>query len=351
MTPTSVEPIIDPDLPIIDPHHHLWDGLEPVVDRNTRAPEHPFERFAQGIPRYLWDELLADLQSGHNIRATVFVECGSMYRASGPEPLKCVGETEFVNGIAAMSESGLYGAVRACAAIVGHANLKLGDAVEDVLHAHIRAGNGRFRGIRQNAAYDEDLHVLGPRAAGFTPGLFQDASFRRGFGHLHRLGLSFDAWMLEPQLPGLIDLARDFPDTRIVLNHVGAPLGIARYAGKRDDRFAIWKHNIRLLAQSENVFMKLGGLAMPFGGFASFGAKPPANSMQLATEWRPYIETCIEAFGVNRCMFESNFPVDSGTCNYRVLWNSLKRLAELYSPEEKTALFSATAASFYRISV
>jgi predicted TIM-barrel fold metal-dependent hydrolase len=344
------EPILEPELPIVDPHHHLWDRTAAALAQMP-YPDHPFSQVIGAFPRYLLDELLADLKSGHNVRATVFLECGAMYRASGPDALKCVGETEFVNGVAAMSASGIYGDIRACAGIVGHANLKLGDAVEDVLRAHIHAGNGRFRGIRHSAAYDADAGVLGLMAGRHPPGLYRDAPFREGFKWLHRLGLSFDAWLLEPQLPDLVDLARAFPDTQIVLDHVGTPLGLASYAGKREERYSIWRGNIRALARSENVSAKLGGLAMPFCGFPSFHAKPPASSEQLAKEWRPYIETCIEAFGVNRCMFESNFPVDSGSCTYAVLWNALKRIAAGYSSSEKTALFSGTAARVYRLAL
>ena len=344
------EAILEPDLPIVDPHHHLWDRRAPGAPP-IPLPDHPFSRIIADNPRYLLDEILKDLQSGHNIRATVFLECGAMYRASAPDALKCIGETEFVNGIAAMSASGLYGEVRICAGIVGHANLRLGDQVEDVLRAHIHAGNGRFRGIRHSASYDEDTSILGLMANRHPPGLYCDATFRQGFQWLHKLGLSFDAWLLEPQLPDLVDLARAFPDTQIVLDHVGTPLGVGRYEGKREERFGIWRDNIRALAKSENVSVKLGGLAMPFLGFPSFYSKPPASSEQLAKEWKPYIETCIEAFGVNRCMFESNFPVDSGSCTYPVLWNALKRVAQGYSAAEKTALFSGTAARVYRLAL
>jgi L-fuconolactonase len=344
------EVILEPDLPIVDPHHHLWDRRAPGAPP-IPLPDHPFSRIIADNPRYLLDEILKDLQSGHNIRATVFLECGAMYRASAPDALKCIGETEFVNGIAAMSASGLYGEVRICAGIVGHANLRLGDQVEDVLRAHIHAGNGRFRGIRHSASYDEDMSILGLMANRHPPGLYRDATFRQGFAWLHKLGLSFDAWLLEPQLPDLVDLAHAFPDTQIVLDHVGTPLGVGRYEGKREERFGIWRDNIRALAKSENVSVKLGGLAMPFLGFPSFYSKPPASSEQLAKEWKPYIETCIEAFGVNRCMFESNFPVDSGCCTYPVLWNALKRVAQGYSAAEKTALFSGTAARVYRLAL
>jgi predicted TIM-barrel fold metal-dependent hydrolase len=206
----------------------------------------------------------------------------------------------------------------------------------------------RFRGIRQIAVSDPDWDVLGP-PAGLAPGLYRNARSREGFAQLAPPGLSFDAWMLEPQLADLIDLARAFPGTQMILDHVGTPLGIASYAGRREEQFALWRENIRALAQSANVAVKLGGLATVFPGFPSFMADPPAPSTQLAAEWQPYIETCIEAFGVQRCMFESNFPVDTGSCDYDVLWNAFKVIVADYSADEKTALFSGTATQIYRL--
>jgi L-fuconolactonase len=341
------EPILEPGLPIIDPHHHLWHWPGSVL-AELPPPSHGFETVRRNTARYLIDELLTDTNSGHNIRATVFVECSSMYRASDPIPLRPVGETEFVNGVAAMSASGLYGETQICAGIVGKADLTLGDGVPEVLQAHLAAGGGRFRGIRHSGSYDDDKRVLGPIAR-VEAGLYLRPDFRQGFAHLVAHGLSFDAWVLEPQLPELIDLARAFPDTAIVLDHVGTPLGIASYEGRLDERFPIWRDNIIALAALPNVHVKLGGLAMPFCNFPSFMQAPAATSKQLAEEWRPYIETCIEAFGPDRCMFESNFPVDSGSCSYRTLWNTFKRLTTGVSDDEKAALFSGTAARFYRL--
>ncbi len=340
------EVVLEPELPIIDPHHHLWD--RPARDPATL--NHDFERAIADVGSYLLPELLADMNSGHNILATVFIECGSMYRADGPSAMKPVGETEFVNGVAAMSASGLYGPARACAGIVGHADLMLGAGVAAVLDAHLVAGGGRFRGIRHSVSYDPDPSVLGPLARR-PAGVFKEAKFREGFAELSRAGLSFDAWLLEPQLPELIDLARAFPDVPIVLDHVGTPLGIASYASRREERFPIWAESIRTLATLENVVVKLGGLAMCFPHFPSFMSDPPALSEQLAAEWRPYIETCIQAFGPDRCMFESNFPVDIGSCDYPTLWNAFKILAKGYSPAEKTAMFSGTARRVYRLDV
>ena len=341
------ETILEPDLPIVDPHHHLWDRRNYATPPSTSGgPEHPFMTAIADARRYLLDELLADTGSGHNVVATVFVECGAFYRADGPVELRVIGETEFVNGVAAMSASGLYGETRACAGIVSRADLMLGDAVAPVLEAHIRAGGGRFRGIRNSASFEADKEVLGPLNR-VEAGLYLSDQFRKGFRHLAPMGLTFDAWLLEPQLPDLIDLARAFPDTTIVLDHVGTPLGRASYAGRLEERFGIWRDSIRELAKSPNVVVKLGGLAMAFCNFPSFLAEPRAPSEQLAREWAPYIETCIGAFGPERCMFESNFPVDMGSCNYATLWNAFKRIATGYSADEKTALFSGTAAKTY----
>jgi predicted TIM-barrel fold metal-dependent hydrolase len=344
------EQILEPDLPIVDPHHHLWDRPTEIL-KNLPPSDHGFMDIIRDIPRYLVDQLLADLQSGHNVRATIYMECGAMYRADGPDALKCVGETEFVNGVAAMTASGIYGDVRACAGIVGHVDLRIGNAAEDVLRSHIAAGHGRFRGIRHSASFDEDPNVLGPLAGRNTAGLYLNPQFREGFKHLHKLGLSFDAWLLEPQLPDLIDLARAFPETVIVLDHVGTPLGIGRYKGKREERFAGWAENIRTLAKCPNVNVKVGGLPMPFGGWRARMAGPDETSETLAAQWKPYVETCIEAFGAKRCMFESNFPVDRFGASYVALWNAFKRIAKNYSADDKTALFSGTAKRVYRVNV
>jgi predicted TIM-barrel fold metal-dependent hydrolase len=343
------EAILEPDLPIVDPHHHLWDRRYYATPPSTSGgPAHPFITAIADARRYLLDELLADTGSGHNVRATVFVECGAMYRADGPVELRSVGETEFVNGVAAMSASGTYGETRACAGIVSKADLMLGDAVKPVLEAHVQAGGGRFKGIRNSASFEADKEVLGPLNR-VEEGLYLDATFRKGFAHLAPMGLSFDAWLLEPQLPDVIDLARAFPETAIVLDHVGTPLGRASFAGRLNERFPVWRDNIHELAKSPNVAVKLGGLAMAFCNFPSFLAEPRAPSEQLAREWAPYIETCIAALGPERCMFESNFPVDMGSCTYPVLWNAFKRIAAGYSADEKTALFSGTATRVYRL--
>ena len=321
------EEVIDPARPIVDPHHHLWD---------------------RGGQRYLIEELVADIGSGHNIIATVYVEARSMYRAKGPEPLAPVGEVEFVNGVAAMSASGGYGKAAICAGIVGHVNLLLGDGARAVLEAEIAAGQGRFRGIRHSSAYDADPEV-GHMYATRPKGLLLDSTLRKGFACLAPLGLSYDAWLFHTQIDELADLARAFPDTRICLDHCGGPVGLGRFAGRREEVFPVWKASIQEAAKCPNVVVKLGGLAMRLLGYDFHERPKPPSSEQAAAAWRPYIETCIEAFGPARCMFESNFPPDKGQCSYQVIFNAFKRIAAPYSEADKTALFSKTATEFYRL--
>jgi predicted TIM-barrel fold metal-dependent hydrolase len=339
--------IIDPERPIIDPHHHLWDLRKTLA---AMPATHDFLRGVALSPLYLLPELLADFGSGHNVVASVFVECGAYYRAGADAALRPVGETEFVNGIAAMSASGLYGPARACAGIVAHADLTLGQAVAPVLAAHKAAAPERLRGIRHSVAWDNDPDVLGflqsPR-----PGMLAEPAFRAGLAEVAAAGLSYDVWLLAPQLPELVAMARALPQLSIICDHVATPLGIAAYRGRRDSGFAAWTANIRALADCPNVVMKLGGLAMPFAGFDSFLADPMATAEQLAGDWKPWIETCISAFGAERCMFESNFPVDRGTCDYATLWNAFKLLSASASEAEKTALFSGTAARVYRLAL
>ena len=321
------EPILEPELPIVDPHHHLWD---------------------RPGWRYLLDELVADTNSGHNIQATVYVQARAMYRARGPVELRPIGETEFINGVAAMSDSGIYGNTRHCAGIVGHADLTLGSKVENVLLLHLHAAGDRFRGIRHISAWDADASLRNPA---YSPpaGLLADKTFRQGFAVLGRLHLSFDAWLYHPQIDELADLARTFPDTKIVLNHVGGPIGIGTYAGRHQEIFSRWATSIKALAACPNVNVKIGGLGMRMGGFGFHEKPEPPSSETLAAAWRPYVETCIEAFGASRSMFESNFPVDKGSYSYPVFWNACKLLAKGASPGEKAELFAGTATRFYRL--
>ena len=322
------EDVLDADLPICDPHHHLWDYAG---------------------SRYLLDELLADIGSGHNVVSTVFMECASMYRADGPEAMRPVGETEFVNGVAAMSASGGYGDARVCAAIVGYADLNVGAAVGDVLDAHA-AASGRFRGIRHAAGWDASDEVRNSHTNP-TPQMLASATFREGFKELGKRGMTFDAWLYHAQIPEVTALARAFPDQIIVFDHFGGPLGIGPYAGKRTEIFGYWRDAVADLADCDNVVAKLGGLVMAINGFGFHKNDRPATSEELVAATRDYHLHMIECFGVERCMFESNFPVDKVSCSYRVLWNSFKRLTEGFSVREKAALFHDTATRVYGVSV
>lgn len=343
MTDHTAETILEPDLPIIDPHHHLWD-LRPLMGAFPE-PLHPFIAALVPSAYYTFDALHADATSGHNVIGTVFMECGAFYRAGASDAMKPVGEVEFVNGVAAQSASGLYGDFRACEGIIGHADLRLGDGARAVLEALMGASD-RFRGIRHQGAWDADPEVLGPPFHA-PDGLYSSGPFREGFKHLGELGLTFDAWALEPQLGDVLDLARTFPDQTIVLDHCGTPLNIASYKGKLSERFDGWRQKILDLGKCPNVHVKLGGLAMAFCGMPEQGPEAGVPSEMLAEMWRPYIETCIEAFGPNRAMFESNYPVDKWGASYPVLWNAFKRLASGASSDEKRALFAGTAARVY----
>lgn len=321
------EPIREPDLPIVDPHHHLWDHLN---------------------QRYLLDELLADTGTGHNITHTVYIDCRSMYRGSGPAEMRPIGETEFANGVAAMSDSGIYGPTRACAGIVSYVDMTLGARARAVLEAHVAAGNGRFRGIRHAGGWDASPEV---RNSHTNPpqGLYAQPDYREGVAQLGALGLTYEAWQYHPQLKEVIALARAVPQTTMILNHCGGPLGIGPYAGKTDAVFAAWKADMVELARCPNVVVKLGGLGMDINPFDHMHRPVPPTSREIADAWNPWIATCIEAFGAERCMFESNFPVDKVSTGYAVLWNAFKLMAAGASADEKTALFSGTAKRVYRL--
>jgi L-fuconolactonase len=323
------EQALEPALPIIDPHHHLWD--------------HPNNR-------YMLDEIVRDTATGHRIVATVFVECLSMYRADAPPSLKPVGETEFVNGIAAQSASGQYGETRVAAGIVSFADLTLGAAVDEVLQAHIAAAPARFRGIRHAGGFDPDPAVRNSHTHP-TADLYQSARFREGFARLQGLNLSFEAWQYHPQMQSVTHLARAFPETTMILNHFGGPLGIGPYKGRRAEIFSQWKDDIAELARCPNVVVKIGGINMPVNGFDWHRRPSPPTSDELVAATRDYYLHTIDKFGPRRCMFESNFPVDRISCSYAVLWNSFKKIAAGFTAEEKDYLFRLTAAQTYRLSL
>ncbi|MFK7914111.1 MAG: amidohydrolase [Pseudomonadales bacterium] len=322
------EPIIDPERAICDPHHHLWDFPD---------------------SRYLLDELIADTGSGHNVVSTVFVECSSMYRADGPKALRPVGETEFVNGVAAMSASGQYGSLRACAGIVSFADLTLGSAVGEVLDAHMSAST-RFRGIRHASSWDPSDEIRNAHTRP-TAQLLADPTFRQGFAELGKRNLSFDAWLYHHQIPELTALAQAFPDTTIIFDHFGGPLGLGPYAGRQDDIFDQWQRDVTDLAKCPNVVAKLGGIVMAVNGFGFHKQERPPSSETLAAVTGRYHRHAIEAFGAQRCMFESNFPVDKVSSSYAVLWNAFKRMTADASEADKDALFHDTAHRVYRLDV
>jgi len=310
------EPILEPDLPIIDPHHHFYDGAA----------------------AYLPGDLRADLASGHNVLATLFVECSFRLLPDGPAALRSLGETAAVAAVAETAAPGL--------GIIGFVDLGLGDRAMDVLERHVEAARGRLVGIRHVVSWDPDPQLLHARTDP-PEHLMLDPDFRAGFACLAPLGLAFDAWLYQPQIAELTDLARAFPGTTIVLDHLGGPLGIGRFAEARAEAFASWRRDIEELARCPNVVVKLGGLGMRIGGFGLFDREAPASSAELAAAWRPHVEVCLAAFGPERCMFESNFPVDREACGYAALWNAFKHLAAGCSSAERACLFSGTARTTY----
>jgi predicted TIM-barrel fold metal-dependent hydrolase len=320
------EEVIDPGLAIVDTHHHLWS-----------APG-----------RYLVDDLLSDTSSGHNVVASVFVECRQSYRTDGPVELRPVGEVEFVADLAAKSDADHPDKSRIALGIVGYADLTLGNRVEPVLTALLAAGRGRFRGVRNSAGWHEDP-VIGNNHHGAGPSHYLREDFRAGLRRLARMGLSLDALVYHHQHADLIDLARACPDASIVMNHTGMPLGYGPFAGKQSEVYAQWRSTIPQIAACPNVTMKLGGMMMRLAAYDYNALAVPPTSEALATYWRPYIELCVEAFGARRCTFESNFPVDKMGIGYRALWNAFKRIAAGASAEEKAALFSGTARRVYRL--
>ena len=322
----STEDALDPGLPICDPHHHLWD---------------------KPGDRYMIDEVTRDFATGHNVLQSLFVEVDSMYRASGLVEMKPVGEVEWVRGLGAQSDSGQYGPTKVAAGIVGYANLNLGAAVAPVLEAMESAGSGRFRSVRHTCSWDAHEPLRSHRSG--WPGMMAEPNFREGIGVLFRMGHAFDALVYHPQLSELTDLAGAFPDAVFILNHIGRPLGVGPYAGHRDEIFEVWKKDMTALAERPNVVVKVGGLGNRVSGFGWDTRPTPPDSMELTEATSPYYLHTIETFGPERCMFESNFPVDKNSYSYTAVWNSFKRMAADFSADEKRLLFHDTAAKAYRL--
>lgn len=319
------EEILEPNLPICDPHHHLWD----------------YE-----ASRYLLDEILADVGSGHNILSTVYMECGSKYRTEGDEFNRPLGETEFALDVAEKSQ--IKPGVKICEGIVGYADLTQGKDVEKVLKAHLNIAPVHFKGIRHATGWHESQDVRNSHTNP-SKSLMLDANFREGFSVLSDLGLSFDAWFYHEQLPEFVDLAQAFPETTIILDHFGGPLGIGPYADNLEAVFFKWQRQIEPLASLDNVFFKLGGLNMKINGFNWHQNPKPPTSDQLVERTRRYYDHAITLFGSERCMFESNFPVDKDSVSYAVLWNAFKKMSHSYSSEMRADLFYGTAAKVYRL--
>ena len=322
---------IDPGRRICDPHHHLF------IRRPNTEVNYFQSKFASEIAT-----------SGHNVVSTVYIECRAMYRNDGPNELKPVGEVEFANGQAAMAASGLYGNTKICAGIIGYADLRLGASVGSVLDAELAAAGNRFKGIRFAGTWNEDPKI---RNGSNNPinDQFQDTGFREGFGELQTRNLVFEAWCYHTHIDQVTSLARAFPDTVIILNHFGGPIGVGPFAKKRQEVFTKWQFDMEELSTCENVYAKLGGLQMDVNGFGWHKRAMPPSSIELMKATKPWHYHTIDSFGTKRCMFESNFPVDKFSCSYGVLWNSFKRMTEKFSPSEKAALFHDNATKIYGI--
>ncbi|MCI0829708.1 MAG: amidohydrolase family protein [Chloroflexi bacterium] len=323
------EPTLEPDLPICDPHHHFWD---------LRPQSTPYQR-------YLLHELNGDIYSGHNVRSTVFLEARSMYRSGGPAELRPVGEVEFVQGLAAASASGVYGPARAAAAIIGHADLKLAGNVAPVLEALQAASPNRFRGIRHNVTWNPDPDWDNRE----TEGILANADFLEGAKVLSQRGLCLDLMQSFPQLPEIADFARAVPDLPVIVNHIGGVSRVGIYANKDDEIIPHWREGIAAVAACPNVTMKLGGMGMPRFGYGWHSRGVPIGSEELAEAMAPWMNHCIEQFGPDRCMFESNFPPDKVSFSYNVMYNAFKILSKDYSDTERAAMFHDTAARVYGI--
>lgn len=324
------EPILEPELPIVDTHHHLFD--RPAL-------------------RYLFDDYLRDVRSGHRIVASIFVEAAAFRRPGGPEQLRPLGEIEFANGAAAMAESGIYGDARICAAIVGYADLRVGAAIGEYLDMAAALSPTRLRGIRQITLDDPSEAAYKFISVRPPTGVLQHPEFRNGFRELQRRGLSFDAALFHHQLPELVSLAQAFPDTTIILNHAGHAMLLGLNVHEREAARQRWRENIRLAAQCPNIHCKIGGFGLPFWGFGFEERSESIGYLELSAAWQPYIEAVIDAFGVERCMMESDYPVDSRACGFVPLWNALKHVVRSTSSAEKAALFHRTATRVYRLTL
>ena len=325
------EEIVNPEQEIVDSHHHLWSG-----SRKGRWSD------------YLLKDLWKDTDSGHNIRKTVFIECRSNYRTDGPEYMRSLGETEFAAKIAEESQKSL-GAHAEVSAIVSFADITLGNLLDEILDAHEDAGRGLFRGIRHSGAFDENRESFIDPIRLVAKNLFSRKDFIKGVRKLGLRGLNYESWLFHHQIKSFTDLAHAVPDTLLIMDHLGGPLGVGPYEGKQEEIFKKWKKDIEELAKCENVFIKLGGMAMPNNGFAWHKQSIPPSSDEFVDKHGKYYLHAIECFGPNRCMFESNFPVEGVSISYHVLWNGFKKIVNHFSENEKEMMFSNTATLVYNL--
>lgn len=314
------EDVLAPEQPILDAHHHLWDR--------------PEGRYAAG-------EFQRDVAQGHDIRASIFVQCRTGYRENGPVGFQPVGEVETILKWCQEYPSHPVG-------IIAFADLQLGDAVCPVLDALAAAGKGKVCGIRNTTAYHPHPMIRSnPRP---TPeGLLRSDAFKAGARVLAEKGLCLDIWAYQTQLADVCALAQAVPDLTIIVNHCGGPLGVGPY--RRDDprTFHEWRTALGRVAELPNTHIKIGGFGLTVMGYAYARHPFPPHSKALAADWAPYFETCTELFGIKRALFESNFPVDKGQFSYRALWNAFKRLSAELDDDARNDLFWRNAASCYRI--
>ena len=325
------EPTLEPELPICDPHHHLWE----------------FRPEPMHYQRYLLPDLAEDLHSGHNVRATVFIEVKARYRPDGPEEMRPVGEVEFIEGLATESARGTYGRTRVAAAIIGYADLKLGARVAPVLEAMQAVSPTRFRGVRHSTGWDPSPELVNRD----IEGVLSSTQYRAGARVLAGMGLCLENSLYHPQLAELAAFARAVPDLTIILNHIGGLVRVGSYANRDDEVLPAWRRGIAAVAACPNVILKLGGVGQRRFGFDWHARDKPIGSVELAEALSPLMQYCIEQFGPTRCMFESNFPVDKVSYSYNVLYNAFKQLSQGYSAAERAALFYDTATRVYRIAV
>lgn len=320
------EEIVLPHLPVVDSHMHLWDRIG-------------FDYFAS--------EFLADVADGHDVRSSVYVECGMAYDAFSPDPMLAVDETRYAVKQAALGQGHTH---KLAEGILGAANLLLGDEIQPVLEAHVEAAQGRFRGVRFRVAFDADPEAGYHESGYLNENVLHRPELLASARILARMGLTLELWGFHPQLADVKAFARKVPEVQIVLNHVGGPLGVGRYADMRKQVFAEWSQGMRALADEANVMVKLSGLGISRLGLRQAGGQAHTTSDQLVAAWGPFVRHCVETFGPDRSIFGSNFPVDRATASYRTLLNAYKKMLLDLSDDELRAVFAENARRTYRLS-